>query len=114
MVNVIIPSEEYSNLDDAGKVALATAGIGGAVALATKPKRQLTAIEQVCGKQPKIGRKKKEAWQQCANNFNKPKEVPTPAREDTNKKDNKMLYIIGGSILGLGIIAFTIYKLKNK
>jgi len=115
MINVIIPNEEYSYVDEAGKVALITAGIGGATALvsslAQKQKRPLSAVEQVCGKKPLIGKGKKQSWQNCASSL-LPKDKPTPTQ--TNKKDNKMLYIIGGSILGLGIVAFTIYKLKNK
>ena len=115
MINVIIPNEEYSYVDQAGKVALITAGIGGVTALgsslAQKQKRPLTAVEQVCGKKPLIGKGKKQAWQNCASSL-LPKDKPTPIQ--TNKNDNKMLYIIGGSILGLVIIIFTIYKLINK
>ena len=116
MINVIIPNEEYSNIDDDTKKALIGGGVAGAtalgVALASK-QRPLSAVEQVCGKKPLIGKGKKQAWQECVN-----KTLPQPKSETTSqggaKKDNKMLYIIGGSILGLGIIAFTIYKLKNK
>jgi hypothetical protein len=114
MINVIIPNEEYSYIDDDTKKALIGGGIAGAtalgVALASK-QRTLSDVEKVCGKKPLIGKGKKQSWQNCASSL-LPKDKPTPTQ--TNKKDNKMLYIIGGSILGLGIIAFTIYKLKNK
>jgi hypothetical protein len=114
MINVIIPNEGYSNIDDDTKKALIGGGIAGAtalgVALASK-QRTLSDVEKVCGKKPLIGKGKKQSWQNCASSL-LPKDKPTLTQ--TNKKDNKMLYIIGGSILGLGIVAFTIYKLKNK
>jgi len=73
MINVIIPNEEYSYVDEAGKVALITAGIGGATALvsslAQKQKRPLSAVEQVCGKKPLIGKGKKQSWQNCASSL---------------------------------------------
>jgi hypothetical protein len=115
MINVIIPNEEYSNIDDDTKKALIGGGIATAttlgLALAQKQK-QLSDVEKVCGKKPKLGKGKKQIWQDCANKVLPQKQSQLPI--EPSKKDNKMLYIIGGSILGLSIVAFTIYKLKNK
>jgi hypothetical protein len=113
MINVIIPNEEYSNVEDAGKKALIGTAIAGAAAIAPsllQRQRPLSQIEQVCGKKPKLGRRKKEAWQDCAN-----RSLPQPKQPETQtpKKDNKMLYIVGGSILGLGLIGLLIYKFKK-
>jgi hypothetical protein len=117
MINVIIPNEDFSNVDDDTKKALISAGVGGAAvigsALASK-QRQLTAVEQSCGKRPRIGRRKKEAWQECANKT-LPQQRPITQTPQPNQpiKDNKMLYIVGGSIIGLGLITLLIFKLKK-
>jgi hypothetical protein len=114
MINIIIPNEEYSNVDDDTKKALITAGVGGATALGTalvSKQRQLTAVEQACGKRPRIGRRKKQAWQECVNRTLPQQKPITQAPQPT--KDNKMLYIVGGSIIGLGLITLLIYKLKK-
>lgn len=117
MINIIIPNEEYSNIDDDTKKALIGGGVAGAtalgVALASK-QRPLSDVEKVCGKKPLIGKGKKQAWQDCSNKVIPQIQSQVPISKEPSKKDNKMLYIIGGSILGLGIVAFTIYKLKNK
>jgi hypothetical protein len=120
MINVIIPNEEYSyseGNEDTLKKTLIAGGLAGAtalgVALASK-QRQLTAVEQVCGKKPLVGKGKKQAWQECVNRT-LPKQTPPP-QPPTNpqQNNNKMLLIVGGSILGLGLITLVIYKLKNK
>lgn len=117
MINIYIPNEEYSNIDDDTKKALVTAGVGGAtalgVALASK-QRQLTAVEQVCGKKPLVGRGKKQAWQECVNRT-LPKQTPPPSPPSSSpqQNNNKMLLIVGGSIVGLGLIGLLIYKLKK-
>jgi hypothetical protein len=117
MINIIIPNEEYSNVDDETKKALITAGVGSAAAIGTalaSRQKQLSAVEQSCGKRPKIGKRKKQAWQECVNRT-LPQQRPitqTPQMPEA-KKDNKMLYIVGGSILGLGLITLLIYKLKK-
>ena len=116
MINVIIPNEDFSNIDDDTKKALISAGVGGAAvigsALASK-QRQLTAVEQSCGKRPRIGRRKKEAWQECANRTLPQQRPITQTPQPTQQKDNKMLYIVGGSIIGLGLITLLIFKLKK-
>jgi hypothetical protein len=117
VIRVIIPNEEYSNIDADTKKALVGGAVAGAtalgVALASK-QRQLTAVEQVCGKKPLVGKGKKQAWQECVNRT-LPKQTPPP-QPPTNpqQNNNKMLLIVGGSILGLGLITLVIYKLKNK
>jgi hypothetical protein len=117
MIRVIIPNEEYSNIDDATKKALVGGAVAGATALGValaQKQRQLSDVEKVCGKKPLIGKGKKQVWQDCANRVIPQKQSQVPISNEPSKKDNKMLYIIGGSIVGLGIVAFTIYKLKNK
>lgn len=116
MINIYIPNEEYSNIDDDTKKELIASGIGTAtaigVALASK-QRQLTDAEQKCGKKPKLGKAKIQAWQNCVNKSLQNQTIAQPKLPQPKQKDNKMLYIVGGSILGLGIIALLVYKLKK-
>ena len=116
MINVYIPNEEYSNVDDDTKKDLIASGIGTAtaigVALASK-QRQLTNVEQMCGKKPKLGKAKIQAWQNCANRTLPKQPLPQSPLPQPTKNDNKMLYIVGGSIVGLGIIALLVYKLRK-
>jgi hypothetical protein len=117
MINVIIPNEDFSNVDDDTKKALIAGGLAGAtalgVALASK-QRQLTAVEQSCGKRPRIGKRKKQAWQECVNRT-LPQQRPIAQAPQTpqSTKNNKILYIVGGSIIGLGLITLLIIKLKK-
>jgi hypothetical protein len=116
MINVIIPNEEYSNVDDAGKKALIGTALAGAVAIAPsllQRQRPLSQLEQVCGKKPKLGRRKKEAWQDCVNRSLPKPQTQQPQSQTPPKKDNKIFYIVGGSILGLGLIGLLIYKFKK-
>ena len=120
MINVIIPNEEYSNSegdDNSLKNKLIAGGLAGAtalgVALASK-QRQLTAVEQSCGKKPLIGRGKKQAWQECVNRTLPKQTIPQPPTTNPQQNNNRMLLIVGGSILGLGLITLVIYKLKNR
>jgi hypothetical protein len=116
MIKIIIPNEEYSNVDDETKKALISAGVGGAAvigsALASR-QRQLSSAEQSCGKRPRIGKRKKQAWQECVNRTLPQQRPITQAPQPTQQKDNKMLYIVGGSIIGLGLITLLIFKLKK-
>ena len=116
MINVIIPNEDFSNVDDDTKKALISAGVGGAAvigsALASK-QRQLTAVEQACGKKPLVGKGKKQAWQECVNRTLPQQRPIAQTPQPTQQKDNKMLYIVGGSIVGLGLITLLIFKLKK-
>jgi hypothetical protein len=116
MINIIIPNEEYSNVDDETKKALITAGVGGAAAIGSalaSRQKQLSAVEQSCGKRPRIGRRKKQAWQECVNRTLPQQRPITQAPQPTQPKDNKMLYIVGGSIVGLGLITLLIFKLRK-
>jgi hypothetical protein len=116
MINIIIPNEEYSNVDDETKKALITAGVGGAAAIGSalaSRQKQLSAVEQSCGKRPRIGRRKKQAWQECVNRTLPQQRPITQIPQPTQQKDNKMLYIVGGSIVGLGLITLLIFKLRK-
>lgn len=120
--------ERYSGGDgNAGKAALLTTGIGGAVALGTAligKNKQLTDVEQKCGKRPKIGRKKKEAWQKCADEQNtrapqKPTGTDTTAGTQTNtqtqqgmSKGMKIGLIVGGVVV-VGLVLVLVLK-RNK
>ena len=119
MINIIIPNEEYSyseGNEDSLKKTLIAGGLAGAtalgVALASK-QRQLTSVEQSCGKKPLIGKGKKQAWQECVNRTLPQQRPIAQTPQPTQQKDNKMLYIVGGSIVGLGLIALLIFKLKK-
>lgn len=114
---------EYSNLDSAGKVALATAGIGAATAIGgglLSKQRTLSEVEQKCGKRPLVRGKKRDAWQKCSDNANQPTPPPMsiipsmPNSKKTMSKGLKMGLIIGGSVLGLTLVGLLIYKMKKK
>lgn len=115
-MNVYVINDEYSYIDDDTKKELINAGIGTATAIGTalaSKQRQLSNVEQMCGKKPKLGRRKKEAWQECVNRT-LPKQTFTPP--PTNKpqsNNNKTLLIVGGSIVGLALITILILKLKK-
>jgi hypothetical protein len=113
---------EYSNVD-AGKAALATAGIGAAAALGSgllSRQKTLSEVEQKCGKRPAFKGKKRDAWQKCVDKANQPTsaQMPTINTQGNSKKPmNKNLklgLIIGGSLLGVALIGLVIYKMKKK
>lgn len=116
---------EYSNLDSAGKVALATAGIGAATAIGgglLSKQRTLSEVEQKCGKRPLVRGKKRDAWQKCSDKANQPPPPPMPVIPSMPNSKNskpmskglKMGLIIGGSVLGLTLVGLLIYKMKKK
>jgi len=110
---------EYSHLDDGGKAALATAGIGAVAALGSgllSRQKTLSEVEQKCGKRPLLKGKKRNEWQKCADKANQPVQVVIP-KDNSKKPMNKNLklgLIIGGSLLGLTLIGLLIYKMKKK
>lgn len=117
-----LPDDE--NLSSDNKTALLETGkqvVGGLVtALAQKQPRQLSEIEQKCGKRPKIGKKKKEQWQKCVDAENALKLASAnriPNSNDNTKKpmskNLKIGLIVGGSVLALTIIGLVIYKTRK-
>ena len=116
---------EYSHLDDGGKAALATAGIGAVAALGgglLSRQKTLSEVEQKCGKRPLLKGKKRNEWQKCADKANQPAPPPMPITPSmSNSKNSKPMnknlklgLIIGGSLLGLTLVGLLIYKMKKK
>ena len=95
-------------------------GIG--TALVSK-QRQLTEIEQRCGKKP-LGKKQRAQWQKCvdANGGLAMQPTTPPTQEqpipDTNTKQpmskNMKIGLIAGGIVLLGVIGYVIYKSNQK
>jgi len=120
---IIYQNQEYSNLDDAAKAGLLTAGVGGAVALGTAligRQRTATDIEQVCGKKPKVGKKKKEAWQKCADaNSGGGTKAPITSTDNNQQQPQgmssgaKVGLAIGGLVV-VGLVIFLIARKKKK
>ena len=115
----------YSNLDDAAKTDLIKAGVGTAAtiagALVVKGKAPLSEIEMKCGKKPKLGKKKKQAWQDCVNKSAVPvapvatqpsvyQTPPPPAAENKNKT----LIYVGVIVVVFAIAGVVIWKMKSK
>jgi len=114
------------NPDKAQAIA---AGVGAAAqigtALLNRPKT-LSEVEMKCGKRPRVGKKKKAFWDDCAKNFSQsvadssrmmnpalqPPVVTAPPPPPP--KDNKTLYIILG-VLAVGVVGFFAYnKMKSQ
>jgi hypothetical protein len=124
---IIFVNDSYSNADDkpvkapintdvlqAGANVLM--GVGQTIA---GRQRQLTDVEQRCGKKP-LGKKERATWQKCVD-ANGGQTMSAPAPEPTTpttpieqgiSKKMKIGLAIGGVAL-LGIIVFAIYKAKN-
>lgn len=109
--------EKKYNLNP-NQLAAITAGVGAiggvGAALAQRQKRQLSEAEQKFGKRPILPGKKRQEWDKKVNNFfNTKSSDATPKDKEKSKVSNKIILIIGGSVLGLAIIGFIVYKLKN-
>jgi hypothetical protein len=129
-----LPTDPFSYLDysnNDGKAAAITAGIGAAAGIGTallnKPKAPLTDIEMKCGKMPKVGRKRKQNWRDCAAKYQTPAGAdvsrlaaptfvppvlpPTPPADD---KKNRNI-IIGVSIAAVVLVGgFLLYSKYGK
>jgi hypothetical protein len=128
-----LPTDPFSYADEAGKAAAITAGVGAAAtlgaALASRQKAPLSEVENKCGKRPKIGKKKKAQWQECANKFSSsesqnrminPALIPslpstpvTPVATTTDTNKNKMLYV-GLGVVALAVVGYFVYKSRTK
>jgi hypothetical protein len=122
-------ADDYSNND--GKAAAITAGIGAAAtlgaALAARQKAPLSEAENKCGKRPKIGKKRKQRWQDCADKFNQQSEsgrMMNPALMNPAPpvvtlppppppKKNTMLYV-GLGVVALAVVGYFVYKSRTK
>lgn len=126
-----LPTDAFSYADEAGKAAAITAGVGAAAtlgaALASRQKAPLSEVENKCGKRPKIGKKKKAQWQECANKFSSsesqnrmmnpdlmnpaPPVVTSPP--PPSPKNNTMLYV-GLGVVALAVVGYFVYKSRTK
>jgi len=116
---------DYSNGDGDAKTAAITAGIGAAAgvgtALLNRQKAPLTEVEMKCGKMPKVGKKRKQEWRNCASNVQPtidasasrlapPTFVPSVIPPPEPPKSNKNL-IIGVSVVAVLVVAgYLLYK----
>jgi flagellar biosynthesis/type III secretory pathway M-ring protein FliF/YscJ len=111
--------ERYYNLDDNQKAAIGAAATGAVAigtALAQRGRRELSEVEQRCGKKPR-GKKAKEQWEKCAltpQTTNQTPPIDTTKQTNTMSKNTKIALIVGGSLLVIGIITFAVLKLKKK
>lgn len=95
-------------------------GIGTAIA---GRQRQLTDVEQRCGKKP-LGKKARAQWQKCvdanAGSSMQPTTPPTqeqPLPDSSSKQPmskGMKIGLIAGGVVVLGIIGFVIYKSTKK
>ena len=117
---VIFSNAEGANPDTIKAAADVLTGIGSTLA---SRQRQLTDVEQRCGKRP-VGKKQRAQWQKCvdANGGLAMQPTTPPAQEqpiaDTNTKQpmskGMKIGLIAGGVVVLGIIGFVIYKSSNK
>lgn len=114
----------YSNIDDDTKKALVGTGIatGGALiaGLASKGRKQLTDIEQKCGKRPKFGKAKKQQYNDCIAKANAPAvdntamNMPSQTQpEKTGMSKNTKIAIGAGIAVVLVIVAIVIIKKRK-
>lgn len=111
--------ERFYNLEDDQKAAIGAAATGAiaiGTALAQRGRRELSEVEQRCGKKPK-GKKAREQWEKCAStpsNTNTTAPIDTSKQQNTMSKNTKIALIVGGSLLVIGVITFAVLKLKKK
>ena len=124
---IIFVNDSYSNADDKAEKkpinadvlqagASVLTGVGQTIA---GRQRQLTDVEQRCGKKP-LGKKERATWQKCVDanggqTMSAPAPEPTTTTTPTDQGMTKTMKIglaIGGVAL-VGIIVFAIYKAKN-
>ena len=113
---VIFSNAEGANPDTIKAAADVLTGIGTTLA---GRQRQLTEVEQRCGKKP-LGKKQRAQWQKCvdANGGLAIQPTTPPTQEqllpDTNTKQpmskNMKIGLIVSGVVVAGIIAFLIYK----
>jgi hypothetical protein len=112
--------ERYFYLDDNQKALIGTgltaaAGIG--TALAGKSRKQLSDVENRCGKKPRRKGDARNKWEQCAySNTNQQPvlEKKSDVKSDDSKKNNKKILLISGGILTVLVIGFFIFKSRKK
>ena len=115
--------ERYFYLDDTQKALIGTgvtaaAGIG--TALAQRGRKNVSDVENRCGKKPRKKGDARDKWEQCAySNQPKANVEKDSEKKDENKtndwlKKNKNILLIGGAILTVSIITFIIVKKRKK
>jgi len=111
--------ERYYNLDDDQKAAIGAAATGAialGTALAQRGRRELSEVEQRCGKKPK-GKKAKQDWEKCAAsqpNTNTPPTTNNTQQPSAMSKNTKIALIAGGSLLVITVITLIVLKRKKK
>lgn len=128
---IIFVNDSYSNADDKAEKkdkapinadvlqagASVLTGVGQTIA---GRQRQLTDVEQRCGKKP-LGKKERATWQKCVDaNGGQTTSAPapeptstTPPVEQGMSKGMKIGLIVGGVAL-LGVIVFAVYKANKQ
>ncbi|HRH53158.1 MAG TPA: hypothetical protein PLN38_07530 [Chitinophagales bacterium] len=99
--------------------SLIDSGLNALSAILSKPKRELSSVEQKCGKRPLFG-KRRSQWQDCANkaNLSNPSNAPIPdipamMPEKQEVKSNKTMYFVIGGIALLGLVGFYLHTQKK-
>jgi hypothetical protein len=106
--------EQYSNAVDAATIGAIAQGVGALAGTAS------TAIQgrqrQKFGGQ-EIAQKREESKQQMIQSILAQKQLKLEAakkQEEEKAKTKRLIYIIGGSVLGLAILGLVIYSIKKK
>jgi hypothetical protein len=103
--------EEYSNIDTVGAIAQ---GVGELAKLGTKglegqQKKKYGSLD--------LAQKREEAKQQMIQSILAQKQQKLEAAKKASEekaKNKRLIYIVGGSVLGLVIIGLVIYSIKKK
>lgn len=115
----------YSNQSGPSAETISTLGqtLGTIGASAVQRQRQLSEVEQKCGKRPLFKGKKLNAWNDCAKKFNESGGgfIPTQTTTTTTSTDTppppkpvpKWVWVVSG-VAVLGIVGFVIYKSTRK
>ncbi len=113
--------ERFYYLEDDQKAAIGAAATGAiaiGTALAQRGRRELSDVEQRCGKKPR-SKKAKEAWEKCVASqpvANTTQTSPTnePKQPTSMSKNTKIALIAGGSLLVITVITLIVLKRKKK
>jgi hypothetical protein len=111
--------ERYYYLEDDQKAAIGAAATGAialGTALAQRGRKELSEVEQRCGKKPR-GKKAKQEWQKCASNQSTTTTTTTSnntQQPNVISKNTKIALIAGGSLLVITVITLIILKRRKK
>lgn len=110
---------EFSNASS--KISPETIGAlgqaGGQIASGILQGRQLTEVEQKCGKRPAFKGKKRNEWNDCAKQFAQSSATPIVTTQitetPTKTKVPTWVWVVSG-VAVLGVIGLVIYKTTKK